>query len=92
MKKYGRITIVTPGVFTEGLIVEVMSGDVVARKYYKSEYDEPQVSGEIEIDIIAVARMTTPTAQMKEIAAQIGTNKFFIDEEVISKIKDLRRA
>lgn len=91
MKKYGRITIVTSKEFKEGLIVEVTSEGVVARKYYKNQFKERMVdTGVRKIDIIAVARMETPDAQMKEIAAQIGTNKFFIDEKVIEEIEDLR--
>lgn len=91
MSKYGRITIVTSEEFKEGLIVEVTSEGVVARKYYQNQFKERMVdTGVRKIDIFAVARMATPEEQMREIASQIGTNKFFIDEKVIEEIENLR--
>lgn len=92
MKTYGKIKVIKSGDFYEGNIVEKMSESrkVVYRRYY-IEFKERQVSDEIPINIVSVAQKKTPVLQMKEIAEQIGTNNFRIDEDVVEEIKKLAK-
>lgn len=90
MKKYGGKTVVAEGEFVEGLIVEVREGnptDVVCREYYK-ENGELQVENDMyPIDIFRVINKDTPCKQMKEIAEQLGTDQFYISQNVVAVLE-----
>jgi len=88
MNKYGQKTLLKSGEFYEGIVVEIMGdGRLVAREYYKNEYDELQVGDPIkEIDFVIVAGMKTPIGKMREITKQLGHGNFAIEEEVLKMI------
>lgn len=87
MKKYGGKTVVAVDEFAEGLVVEFREGnptEVVCREYYK-ENGELQVENEMyTIDIFRAINKDTPCKQMKEIADQLGTDEFYISQDVIN--------
>lgn len=91
LDKYGYKEVVKNEDFHEGLIVEIVNGTVVAREYYKNEFNEREVSNSrFEIDIIPVVRKKTPIGQMREISKQLGTGNYAIDEDIITLIAKLK--
>lgn len=91
LDKYGYKVVIKNKDFHEGLIVEIVNETVVAREYYKNEFNEREVSNSgFEIDIIPVARKKTPIGQMREISKQLGTGNYAIDEEIITLIAKLK--
>lgn len=91
LNKYGYKVVVKNEDFYEGLVVEIVNDTVVAREYYKNEFNERQVrNSRFEIDIIPVARKKTPIGQMREISKQLGTGNYAIDEDVITLIAKLK--
>ena len=91
MNKYGKKIVLEADTFQEGLVVELVNGEIICREYYKNEYEEKQVEGDgIKIDFVAVAEKKTPISQMREIARQIGNSNFAIDKSVVSFIAKLR--
>ena len=91
LDKYGYKVVIKNKAFHEGLIVEIVNETVVAREYYKNEFNEREVSNSgFEIDIIPVTRKKTPIGQMREISKQLGTGNYAIDEEIITLIAKLK--
>lgn len=88
LQKYGYKTLLKSGEPYEGIVVEIMGdGKIVAREYYKNDYNELQVGDPIqEIDFVIVSRMRTPIGKMREITKQLGHGNFAIEEEVLKII------
>lgn len=92
MREYGGKPVIEHGEFREATVVEVNSEcEVVARKYYKNEFEEKQAGDYVaDIDIIPVVIESKPNAQMEELTRQIQSEDFVVDESVVDLIERLR--
>lgn len=88
IREYGGKRVIYSKLQYEGLIIELKGECLVARQYYKNEYNTylPEETYTI-IDSISLKNKKTELSKIREISKQLKTGNYVISEEVVEKLE-----